>query len=63
MLTYTLLESIATDLHSQHSNKHNEQKFNHVGDYLDSIRVSTNSCRVHMVTMAIGMTVFKMGRQ
>jgi hypothetical protein len=61
MLTYTLLESIATDLHSQHSNKDDQQKFNHVGDYLDSIRVSKNSCRVHMVTIAISMTVFKSG--
>ena len=61
MLTYTLLESIATDLHSQHSNKHNEQKFNHGWDYLDSIRVSKNSSRVHMVTIAISMTVFKSG--
>jgi hypothetical protein len=29
MLTYTLLESIATDLHSQAHNKEYEQKFNH----------------------------------
>ena len=29
MLTYTLLESIATDLHSQHSNKDDQQEFNH----------------------------------
>ena len=27
------------------------------------IKVRKNSCRVHMVTMAISMTVFKMGRQ
>lgn len=29
MLTYTLLESIPTDLHSQHSNKDDQQEFNH----------------------------------
>ena len=34
MLTYTLLESIATDLHGQHSNKEYEQKFNHEWEML-----------------------------
>ena len=63
MLTYTLLESIATDHNAQADDKEYEQEFNHVGDYLDSIRVSKNSCRVQMVTIAISMTVFKSGRQ
>ena len=31
MLTYTLLESIATDHNTQANNKEYEQKFNHVG--------------------------------
>ena len=30
-----------------------------MGDYLASIRVRTNSCRVQMVTIAISMIIFK----
>ena len=58
MGTYAL-ESIAADYHAQAHNKDDQQEFNHVGDYLDSIRVSKNSCRVHMVTIAISMMIFK----
>ena len=32
--TYTLLESITADLHSQHSNKDDQQEFNHVWEML-----------------------------
>ncbi len=50
------------DVPRHHTEDHNQHSGNH-GDYRDSIRVRRNSCRVHMVTMAISMTVFKSGRQ
>jgi hypothetical protein len=46
-----------------HTEDRNQHKGDHGGDYLASIRVRTNSCRVQMVTIAISMTVFKSGRQ
>ena len=58
MGTYAL-ECIAADYHAQADDKEYEQEFNHVGDYLDSIRVSKNSCRVQITTMAISMMIFK----
>jgi hypothetical protein len=42
-----------------HTEEHNQHKGNHGGDYLASIRVRKNSSRVHIVTIAISMTVFK----
>ncbi len=42
-----------------HTEDRNQHKGNHGGDYLASIRVSRNSSRVHIVTMAISMMIFK----
>ncbi len=42
-----------------HTEDRNQHKGNHRGDYLASIRVRTNSCRVQMVTIAISMIIFK----
>ena len=44
---------------THHTEDRNQHSGNHWGDYLASIRVSTNSCRVQMVTIAISMMIFK----
>ena len=53
------LESIPANNHTEKDNKQYQQQFNHVGDYLDSIRVRAKSSIVHITTKAISMTLFK----
>ena len=50
---------VPEDVPGHHTEEHNQHKGNHGGDYLASIRVRTNSCRVQMVTIAISMIIFK----
>ena len=47
------------DVPRHHTEDRNQHKGDHGGDYLASIRVRTNSCRVQMVTIAISMIIFK----
>ena len=47
------------DVPGHHTEDRNQHKGDHGGDYLASIRVRTNSCRVQMVTIAISMIIFK----
>jgi hypothetical protein len=50
---------VLQDEPGHHTEDRNQHKGNHGGDYLASIRVRTNSCRVQMVTIAISMIIFK----
>jgi hypothetical protein len=50
------------DVPRHHTEDHKQHKGDHWGDYLASIRVRRNSSRVHMVTIAISIRIFKLYR-
>ncbi len=51
------------DVPGHHTEDRNQHKGNHWGDYLASIRVSRNSSRVQITTIAISMMIFKSCRR